>query len=203
LLAGLAAGAALAAAGCGFRPLYGTGADGPVAEQFAEIRVGVIGDRSGQILRNFLIQRLNPGGRPADPAYELSVELVERQQELAITQDDVAERTNLFVTAAYALRDLSAGEPLLRETSTTITSFAILRDEVATLSAEQDARVRALRRLSDQIRLRLALYFQNPEGYRRGRLGPAADEETPADPPAAPTDPAAAPSGDPAPTAAE
>ena len=149
----------LAGAGCGFRPLYGT-AGGDVPGSFAAIRVAVIPDRSGQILRNFLIQRLNPDGRPADPLYELRVTLTEREQRLAITQDDVAERNNLLVTASYSLRDVVAGTELFNDRSTAITSFAILLDEVATLSAEQDARERALRRLSDLIRLELALYFQ-------------------------------------------
>jgi LPS-assembly lipoprotein len=161
--------AALGLAGCGFQPLYGEGPAGPADERFAEIRVGVIPERSGQILRNFLIQRLNPGGRPADPAYTLAVSLRERQQQLAITQEDVAERANLLVTARYALRDLDSNQVVFEGRQTTITSFNILRDEVATLSAEQDARQRALRALSDDIRLRLGLYFQR-------------DHQTPAEP---------------------
>jgi LPS-assembly lipoprotein len=182
LVAGLAAGLGLAAlAGCGFRPLYGTGADGPTSDRFAEIRVAPIPDRAGQILRNFLIRRLNPDGRPANPAYVLDVGLSERLQGLAITQEDVAERNNLFVTARYVLTDAATGGVLLSDSSTVITSFTILRDEVATLSAEQDARRRSLRRLSDTIRLQLALYFQDPEGY-----GGAREEEEPED--AAPED---------------
>ena len=160
LLAALGIGLGLAAGGCGFRPLYGTAAGGPVHESFASIRIAVIPDRSGQIMRNFLIQRLNPDGRPAEPAYELQVALAEREQRLAITQEDVAERSNLFVTATYNLRDIAANAVVFSNSNTTITSFTILLDEVATLSAEQDARERALRSLSHQIRLELALHFQ-------------------------------------------
>lgn len=160
LLAALGAGLGLAAAGCGFRPLYGSAAGGPVHEAFASIWVSVIPDRSGQLMRNFLIQRLNPDGRPADPAYELRVTLSESEQELAITQEDVAERNNLLVSARYSLRDTASDEVVFSDRRTTITSFTILRDEVATLSAEQDARERALRSLSEVIRLQLALYFQ-------------------------------------------
>ena len=160
LLGVLGIGVGLAAAGCGFRPLYGTAAGGPVHESFASVRIAVIPDRSGQIMRNFLIQRLNPAGRPVDPAYELRVALAEREQRLAITQEDVAERNNLLVTASYSLRNVGTNEVVFSNSNTTMTSFTILLDEVATLSAEQDARERALRSLSDQIRLELALYFQ-------------------------------------------
>jgi LPS-assembly lipoprotein len=169
--------AALALAGCGFQPLYGESPTGPVDETFADIQIGVIPDRSGQILRNFLIQRLNPGGRPADPAYFLSVNLRELQQRLAITQEAVAERANLLVTANYWLRDVESDEVVFQGGQTVITSFSILRDEVATLSAEQDARQRALRELSDTIRLRLALFLQNPEGYREAREAAEEAEE--------------------------
>ena len=163
LLAAVASGLGLAASGCGFRPLYGNAAGGPVHESFSQIRVGIIPDRPGQILRNFLIQRLNPDGRPTEPRYALEVRITEREQRLAITQEAVAERNNLLVTASYSLRDIAENEILLSGNNTSITSFSILLDEVATLSAEQAARERALRDLSDQIRLDLALYFQRVE----------------------------------------
>jgi hypothetical protein len=74
---------------------------------------------------------------------------------------------------------------------TTIPSFNILRDEVATLSAEQDARQRALRALSDDIRLRLGLYFQRTEPAQPGPGdgdAPAAGDQAPG--PTMPAEPA-------------
>jgi LPS-assembly lipoprotein len=152
---------AAALAGCGFRPLYGdpAGEAAGVPADFSEIRVGVIPDRSGQILRNYLIRTLNPSGRPVEPRYRLAVTLTETSQDLGIRADDTATRANLIFTAAYRLTATADEAVLVAGQSTAITSYNILIDEFATLTSETDARERALRELSDQIRLRLGLYF--------------------------------------------
>ena len=66
------AAAVLLLSACGFRPLYATGGVADVSEELSQIEVAVIPDRPGQILRNYLIQGLNGGGRPAQPAYASS-----------------------------------------------------------------------------------------------------------------------------------
>ena len=45
-------------------------------------------------------------------------------------------------------------------TVTTLESYNVLRQEFGNLSAEADARLRAARDLADQMRIRLALYFE-------------------------------------------
>jgi LPS-assembly lipoprotein len=155
----LAVAGALALTGCGFRPLYGEGPAGPADEQLAEVRIGLIPDRSGQILRNFLIRRFNPEGRPATPVYGLDVALQETQQDLNIQRDDTATRANLIIVAQYTLVDLSTGTQLTSEPVEVITSYNILNDQYATLIVEEDARERALRQVSEDIRTRVALYL--------------------------------------------
>jgi LPS-assembly lipoprotein len=149
------------AAGCGFRPLYATGGEGEpaTASQLADVEVGIIPDRDGQVLRNFLIERINPDGRNTAGRYQLAVAIVERQQELGIEKDSTARRANMIVVANFELRQAGADLPLTRQRVASITSFNILDDQFATLSAEQDARRRALRQVSDDIRTQLALYF--------------------------------------------
>src|SRR5690606_39504749 len=114
--------------------------------------VGVIADRPGQILRNYLIDRLNPGGRPVDPAYRLNVSLSEVQRDLAIRKDDTATRANLIMNARFTLTDTATGAVVLNRQVGTITSYNILIDEFATLSSERDARDRALQQISEDIR---------------------------------------------------
>jgi len=157
---------AAALAGCGFRPLYGepAGAEAGVPAAFTEVQVAVIPDRNGQILRNELIRRLNPSGRPVEPAFVLSVVLTETVQDLGIRADDTATRANLIFSAAYRLTDATDGELVTGGRSTAITSYNILIDEYATLVSATDARERALRELSDMIRLRLALHFTRAAG---------------------------------------
>ncbi len=159
----LALGPALA--GCGWRPMYGDlgGRESVAHAAFQEIQVGVIPDRSGQILRNFLIRQLNPAGRPTDPRYRLDVTVAESVQDLGVLQDDTATRANVIVNASYRLTEIDTGTALTSGSLTAITSSNILRDEYATRVATESARDRGLRELSNLIRLRLGLYFNRME----------------------------------------
>lgn len=153
--------------GCGFHPLYGESTPSNAAA-LAAIRIEQIADRSGQKLRNMLLDRLTPTGPPSHPAYTLSVKLTETRQELAIRKDERATRANLTVTARFvlrAVRDPRAG--LFAGVASSTNSYNVLMSEFATLSAENDARDRALQTLSEEIRLRVAAALQNPQVFTR------------------------------------
>lgn len=159
VLGGLAGLAGAGLAGCGFRPLYGRhGTGGPaVHEALSQISVGIIPDREGQILRNELLARLNPGGRPQDPRFRLDVGLNEERQNIGLTAIDTITRVNLILRARFVLTGVEDERPLLRDQVTAIAGFEVLDDEVATLAAEIDARRRALVQLAEQIRRQLAM----------------------------------------------
>ncbi|WP_225770331.1 LPS assembly lipoprotein LptE [Inquilinus sp. Marseille-Q2685] len=150
----------LALGACGLRPLYGTNSVGTaMSDRLAQVNVGIIGDRSGQILRTELIRTLNPQGRPAQPAYDLGVTLAESQQDVNLISDLTTTRKNLTMTASFVLTDRKTGQPVFSDSVSEITSFNILADQYTTLVGERDARERALRSLGEDIRTRLALYF--------------------------------------------
>lgn len=181
-------GAAVALAACGLHPLYGTnGVGASVADTLATIKVGVIPDRSGQILRNVLITKLNPDGRPASPAYLLRVTLTEVQTGVSFESDQGITRRNLSVSARYTLTT-AAGEPTFSDTVSEITSYNVLQDEFMTVAGERDARERALTALGDDIRLRIALFFDRTATARAA--APATEIPTlpPAPAPAAPAE---------------
>ncbi len=159
---GVAVSALLLLSACGFRPLYATGGVADASEELSQVEVAVIPDRSGQILRNYLIQGINSGGRPADPVYRLDVDLRERQEDLGIDKTDSAQRTNLVITARFSLRTAADDQEVLNRRVGIITSYNIVLDEYATLSAQNAARDRALRQLGSDIRTQLALYFSRP-----------------------------------------
>ena len=148
---------AVAAAGCGFRPLYAE-RDGAQAG-LAAIGVAPIEHRTGQRLRNLLLERLNPAGAPARPRYALGIRLAERKQNLAIRKDATATRANLVLTATYRLERRADGETLLRGAARSTNSYNIVDDPFATLAAERDARIRAVRELAEELKLRLALFL--------------------------------------------
>ena len=144
--------------GCGFRPLHSKNS-GASAVVLAEIRVAPIADRIGQQLHNLLLDKLTPLGPPAAPRYVLRVKLNESLQNLAVRKDDVATRANLVLRASFSLVRADSDTTLLTNTAISANSYNILRDEFATLSAENDARARAVRELSDAIRTRVAIYL--------------------------------------------
>ncbi len=160
MLGWLAMAAALVQGGCGFRPLYGSGGvSEDVAAQLAQVHIGIIPDRTGQVLRNRLIERFNPQGRPTRARYTLDVAVSEVRQDLGIRRDASATRYNLIVTSTYALTDRERGRELVRGSLRTIVSFDYLSDQYATLTAESGARDRALSEVAEEIRTRVALYF--------------------------------------------
>ena len=146
--------------GCGFRPLYGTtGANEKLSNLFAQVRIENIPDRTGQKLRNFLLDRINPAGQPARPLYYLQVKTSVSRTDLGIQRDETATRAILVLTAKYKLSDSAKKTFLVRGSTQSTNSFNIVASDFATLSGETDAIERAAREVSDDIKTRLALYF--------------------------------------------
>ena len=75
-----------------------------------------------------------------------------------------ATRADLTLSANYQLYDLKTGQQLYQGTSRAISSFNILNSEFATLMAEKGARDRAVKQLSDDIRLKVAIFLKNRQG---------------------------------------
>lgn len=161
LLAGTAAAVALAGLpGCGFQPLYGQGKnDAAVSAELASVRVDPLSDRVGQIMHNFLRDRLNPHGQPVSPGYRLQVQLEESISELGVRRDETATRANLRMKATFLLLRYDGEAALLSGRSTSTTSYDILTNPFATTVSENEARERALREVADDIQTRLALFF--------------------------------------------
>jgi LPS-assembly lipoprotein len=147
-------------AGCGFQPMYGSASLGAVDEELARVKVQVISDRVGQQAHNFLLDRLNRSGRPADPRYLLEVKIRVAKTELGIERDETATRAKLVLTANFSLTDLKTRETLLRRTARSTNSYNIVDSAVSTRSAELDAVERAAREISEDIRVLLSLYFR-------------------------------------------
>jgi LPS-assembly lipoprotein len=152
--------AAALLAACGFQPLYGGGKRGPAAAELASISVAPIADRSGQVLRNHLVDRLSPYGRPARPAYTLEITLNDSSSEVAVRKSEFPTRTSLRISATYRLFSADTGKVAYSGSSSVEGGYNILNSEFATLAAEQDVRERVLRELSLEIENRLAAYFR-------------------------------------------
>jgi len=151
--------------GCGFRPLYASGG-GSGEAVLATVEVLRIKDRTGQQLRNLLIERLSPRGRAGRTDYSLAVTLQESKAELAIKKDETATRGNLTIRANFKL--VAQRDPrrsTFSGSAISTNSYNILASDFATLSAERDARDRALRTIAEEIRLRVAAALRSPGSF--------------------------------------
>ena len=149
--------AALALGGCGLRPLYAGGSDGPVATTLEAVEVAPIPGRVGWLVFNNLQERLHPEGEVA-ARYRLDVELDDTITQLGIRGDRAATRERRTLRARYRLVDLSTGAVVLDATAGSDAGIDVVSSEYATVAAEQTAAERLAGVVADQIVARLGLF---------------------------------------------
>lgn len=157
--------AAVLLSSCGFRPLYKIGGRSDEAA-LATIEISGIKDVIGQQLRNRLIKKFSPRGRSKQTHYTLTVTVTESKAGLAIRKDETATRANLTISASFKLVALRGPRRRTFAGRTeSINSYNVLTSNFATLSAERDARNRALITIAEEIRLRVASALLNPSAF--------------------------------------
>jgi LPS-assembly lipoprotein len=153
---------ALALGGCGYRPVYGergaVSGDG-ARTQLALVKVAGIADRRGQLLRNYLLDRMNPRGEPPTPRYVLSVTTIETTRVTDSRPDGTATRADVLINARYNLRDATSDLIVFSERSDTVATYNLLTARFASVASEDEARRRAIEQLADQIALQVALFL--------------------------------------------
>ena len=154
--AALALVCALAASGCGLRPLYADGAGGSVASTLRSVAVAPIEGQIGWLVRNELAERL--GTSDAGAAYRLEVELDDNITGFGIRGDRATTRERRTLRARYRLIDLSNGGVVLDATAGSDAGIDVVSSEYATVAAEQTAGERLSEVLADQIVARLGLF---------------------------------------------
>lgn len=162
----LIATAGLALTACGFEPMYGSGAtlksgDENIQSVLAQVEIDNIPDRSGQILRNNLIDRFYRNGRPASPDYVLKVSgIQETVIDLDITEESDATRSQLRLNTTMQLVEKSTGEIVLSRNLSSVSSYNVLVSEFATRVSENNTRETVLNDLARQIELQIGLYLR-------------------------------------------
>ena len=144
---------------CGYEPIYSKNAN--TNKELLSISVQNIKNRPGQILRNTLLNQLNPERERVITKYRLIVEIFESKSSLAYRRDMSATRTDLKVTANYLLEDIKNGEILLKQEAKSISSFDVVESVYATLIAEKDVREKNLKVISNDIYTNLVIFFKN------------------------------------------
>jgi LPS-assembly lipoprotein len=146
---------------CNFRPLYlAKGADNTAAQsELAAIEIQGLSGRLGYLLRNALLDELNPATAAVPPRYVLDVSLSSRADPLAIQLDSTITRYNLALFAVFQLRDKTTSNVLVSSAVQRISSYNVSRQPYADLIASQTAERRAAQEVATEIRTMLAVEF--------------------------------------------
>lgn len=145
--------------GCGFRPMLKQVNDTGVQSELAAVEVKTSTDRLGFLVRDNLLDELNPTGAEVPTRYVLQVSVQQRSSALAIQLDNTATRFNLTLTAQFSLLDASSRKVLYKSVVRRVASYNAIQAPYAEFAAEQDAGRRAAREVGTDIRTQLAIHF--------------------------------------------
>lgn len=137
----------------------GQAAHPQVQSSLERVRISPIPDRSGQILRNYLIDGFTPRGLQGPELYVLSITLTEPRREVAIRRDDTASRRSYSASAAFQLHDRTTRRIVFGGASYSETTYEVSTSEFSTLSSQASARDRALQEVSADIKQQIASFF--------------------------------------------
>jgi LPS-assembly lipoprotein len=144
---------------CTLRPLMHATGDDAVRSELEAISITGLNGRLGQLVRNALLDDLNPTGAEVPSRYILNVDLRRSATALGIQVNDVITRYNLTLTARFELLDSRSGETLYESQVRRIASYNVSTQPYATLAAEVDAERRIAREVGDNIGTLLAVHF--------------------------------------------
>jgi LPS-assembly lipoprotein len=155
--------------GCGFRPMYATASDGsagPAEAGLAQIEIGPMYERAGQLLRQALQERFERGGAGLARRYDLVVAYGLGAEGIAIQPDSSVTRIRLMGSARWTL---TAQDPqrstLATGTARSLDGYNILDEQIFAADLENETvQKRIAEAIADQITLQLAAYFNKHAG---------------------------------------
>jgi LPS-assembly lipoprotein len=151
----------LALAGCGFHPMYGDNPRAAATTRGLEsVRVGLIPERNGQLLRRRLEERLGAGG--GLPQYDLRVGLGYGIEQQGFRRDGSPSRVRITATAQWFLFDTNVPPRLVTTgTDRAFDAYNIPENQFfAADAARQAAERRLVDQLAEDIVRRLAVRFE-------------------------------------------
>jgi LPS-assembly lipoprotein len=151
-------------AACGFRPVYGpvAGANGsPAAQALAEISVGIIPERSGQLLRLALQERFERAGIATAHQYDLNVSFGISAEAIAFEQNSASTWTRVEGTAVYKLVAQDPSRATVTSgAARSVDGYNLFDQQFFTADLEAEAVQRRITQaVADQIALQLASFF--------------------------------------------
>lgn len=163
--------------GCGFEPLYVEKTsssewyydgqfDTGIKEEMAKVKVELIQDRIGQLIRNDLLDKLTPKGQPSHAEYYLKITKINKQEiDQALRNDITATRKKVIYKVSYVLQN-KEHKKLIDGNSVAYLGYDILRDPYSTTFAQKKNEKNAAKIIANDISLRLGAYFHSLQTKR-------------------------------------
>ena len=156
----------LLAAGCGFRPMHGRSGvreNSQVSDALAAVKVGLITERQGQLMRRRLEEGLAPAARGTVTArYDLRVGLGYGVELQGFRRDGAPSRVRFSATAQWFLFDVGAPpREITRGTERAFDAYDIPENQFFAADVARETMERQLiEQLAQQILERLAMHFR-------------------------------------------
>ncbi|SEN71297.1 LPS-assembly lipoprotein [Pseudorhodobacter antarcticus] len=136
----------LALAGCGFTPAYGPQGGGSVLQN------SILAEEPRDKPAFDFVERIEERLGPSDaPRFALNYSIAVAAVNMGITAANATTRINLTGSVTWQLMDVATGAQLTAGRAQNFTSYSVVGSTVASLSAQEDAAVRLVRILADQI----------------------------------------------------
>lgn len=150
---------------CGFQPLYKKTPYYDLSAKTALISIppvkGFDGAR-GVDLRNNLLNKLTPDGKPDNPSYSLNISLSQPIiTDYTIKNDGIASSYLITLNASYSLIDLKTKNILLQKNASSQISYNILKDQFSTEMLKINAIKLAINSIAEQIYFSVITYLAN------------------------------------------
>ncbi|MGA8690198.1 MAG: LPS assembly lipoprotein LptE [Methyloceanibacter sp.] len=153
--------AAIALAGCGFQPLYGTTAGGSrLGAVMAGVDVTPIPGRVGQRVRNELIfENTGGAGRPDKPPYQLDIVVKETLINELVQTTGNANSQVYQLDATFKLINNADGKVVLEGKATSRAAYQRFDAIFSNVRAQYDAQDRAAETVAESIKLRVTAFL--------------------------------------------
>ena len=142
---------------CQWSPVYEK-QDAQADAVTAQVQIEPIPEEIGRVIRQELINTLNPKNEDAKKAYRLTVSRVqETSSNVGIVTDNTATQAIMHLSATYQLTEMATKKVLLSSAARVASNYNILRKEpYATVTARENTKKTLSLMLADQIALQVS-----------------------------------------------
>lgn len=138
---------------CGFTPVYGPEKSATKLANNIEVEV-----QEGRYAFEFRERLQNRFGRAGEDArYQMSYNLMIEEEELVVNSDEEITRYNLTGSLKYLIKNRNTGQTVFEDGVTGIAAYSATAQTFPTRVAQQDANIRLVQSLAEQIATRLAI----------------------------------------------